>query len=94
MPLLSINEPPARLSPDNQTAGTGTLALTVTGSGYTPASIIYVGGIAQTTTFQSSTTLIAPTAPRKRTPGMSSVTVVTPGVINPISAASSIWTFK
>jgi hypothetical protein len=71
-------------------AAVGTVSQTVTGVGFTRQSIIYVNGVAQTTTYTSSTTLVAPTVAKKTTAGTWPVTVVTGGVV---TTAAQTWTF-
>lgn len=71
-------------------SGTGTVSQTVTGTGFTPQSVIYVNGVAQTTTFTSATSLTAPTVTKKATAGTWPVTVVTGGVV---TTAAQTWTF-
>ena len=77
-------------SPNNTASGIGTVLMTLTGTGFTRAAVIYVDGIAQNTSYVSSTSLTA-NAPKKPTAGTRSVTVVN-GVGGTPSAAST-WTF-
>lgn len=90
---------PSSLSPANPTtltsvataaSGTGTTPCVATGTNFTPQSVIYVNGVAQTTTFNSSTQLTAPTAPKKATAGTVPVYVITGGVVQ---SATVNWTF-
>jgi hypothetical protein len=71
-------------------SGTGTVSQTVTGTGFTRQSVIYVNGVAQTTTFNSATSLTAPAVTKKATAGTWPVTVVTGGAV--VTAAQT-WTF-
>jgi hypothetical protein len=68
----------------------GTYSQTVTGTGFTPQSIIYVNGVAQATTFTSSTSLTAPAVVKRTSAGTWPVTVVTGGVV---TTAPQTWTF-
>jgi hypothetical protein len=77
------------LAPASPVSGTGTLALTVTGTNFTRASQVYVGGVPQQTVFVSATSLTVAAAPKKATAGAVPVTVVNSGV----SSAASNWTF-
>jgi hypothetical protein len=77
------------LSPASTASGTGTIALTVNGTGFTRASVVYVNGVAQTTTYVSSTQLTVAAAPKKATAGTLPVTVVTGGT----TTAATNWTF-
>lgn len=70
----------ASISPTSTTSGGGTVALTCTGTNFTRQSVIYVNGVAQATTFVSSTSLTA-TVTKKATAGTWPVTVVTGGVV-------------
>ncbi|MBI2448145.1 hypothetical protein HYV44_01095, partial [Candidatus Microgenomates bacterium] len=47
------------ISPTGKTVHTGSFVLTVSGTGFTPSSVIYFDGVAQSTTFINSTTLTA-----------------------------------
>lgn len=78
------------LGTPSSASGAGTVSQTVTGVGFTRQSIVYVNGVAQTTTFTNSTTLVAPTVTKKATAGTWPVTVVTGGVV---TTAAQTWTF-
>ena len=67
------------LTPASTASGSGTFSLAVAGTNYTPQSIVYVNGVKQATTFNSATSLTAPTVPKKATAGTQQVTVVTGG---------------
>jgi hypothetical protein len=56
-------------------SGTGTTLLTVTGTGYTRASRVYVDGVLQNTNYVSATSLTVTNAPKKATAGNRAVTV-------------------
>jgi len=56
-------------------SGTGTTLLTVTGTGYTRASRVYVDGVLQTTNYVSATSLTVTNAPKKATAGNRAITV-------------------
>ena len=78
-------------SPNNTASGAGTVTMTLTGTGYTRASVVYIDGVAQTTNYVSATSLTVTNAPKRATAGTRSVTVVN-GVGGTPSAAST-WTF-
>jgi hypothetical protein len=78
------------LAPNNTASGGGTLALTVTGTNFTPQSVVYVNGVAQVTVFVSATSLTVAAAPKKATAGTLPVFVRTAGVTE---TAASTWTF-
>jgi hypothetical protein len=71
-------------------SGTGNVSQTVTGVGFTRQSVIYVNGVAQATTFTSSTSLTAAAVTKKATAGTWAVTVVTGGVVTTLPQT---WTF-
>ncbi len=61
-PMVSVQSPSpgiTSLAPARVAAGRGNLSLTVNGAGFTSASEVRVGGVARSTTFLSSTQLIA-----------------------------------
>ena len=87
---LSPATNPALTSVANAVSGTGTTPCVATGTNFTPQSVIYVNGVAQATTYTSPTSITAPTAPKKATPGTVPVYVVTGGVIQ---TATVNWTF-
>lgn len=68
----------------------GTYSQTVTGVGFTPQSKIWVNGVAQATTYNSSTSLTAPAVTKKTSAGTWPVVVVTGGVVQ---TAAQTWTF-
>lgn len=69
------------ISPTSTTSGVGTIApLTCTGVGFTKQSVMYVNGVAQATTFVSSTSLTA-TVTKKTTAGTWQVNVITGGAV-------------
>jgi hypothetical protein len=78
-------------APNNVASGAGTVAITLTGTGYTRASEVYIDGVKQTTNYVSATSLTVANAPKRATAGTRSVTVVN-GVGGTPSAAST-WTF-
>lgn len=78
------------ISATSTASGAGTVAQTATGVGFTKQSVIYVNGVAQTTTFTSSTSLTAPAVTKKSAAGTWPVTVVTGGVV---TTAPQTWTF-
>jgi len=78
------------LAPQNSASGTGTVALTVSGTNFTKQSVVYVSGVPQTTVFVSSTSLTVAAAPKKATAGSIPVTVVTAGAV---TTAATNWTF-
>ena len=72
-------------------SGIGTTALTVTGTGFTRASEVYVDGIKQNTNYVSATSLTVANAPKKLTAGTRAVTVV--NGVGGTPSNSSNWTF-
>ena len=59
---IAINNPAPgaiTLTPASAIAGTGTAQITVTGSSFVPATVVYVNGQPRTTTFVSTTQLVA-----------------------------------
>ena len=71
-------------------SGAGTVSQTATGVGFTRQSVIYVNGVAQNTTFTSSTSLTAPAVTKKSSAGTWQVNVVTGGVVVTVDKP---WTF-
>ena len=67
-PTISAT-PATTLSPATIASGTNTFALTVTGVGFTPQSVVYIDGIRQTTVYVSSTSLTVAAALKKATAG-------------------------
>ena len=78
------------ITPGSSVSGTGTTTLSVTGTNFTKQSVIHVNGVAQTTTFNSATSLTAPTVTKKTSAGPWPVTVITGGVV---TTAPQTWTF-
>jgi len=87
---LSPATNPTLTSVANAVSGAGTTPCVATGTNFTRQSVIYVNGVAQTTTFTSSTSITAPTAPKRATAGTVPVYVVTGGVVQ---TAPVNWTF-
>lgn len=77
-------------TPSSASGASGTYSQTVTGTGFTRQSVIYVNGVAQATTYNSATSLTAPTVTKKTSSGTWPVTVVTGGVV---TTAAQTWTF-
>lgn len=77
------------LVPASLASGAGTNALAVNGTNFTKQSVVYVGGVAQATSFVSSVQVNVAAAPKKTTAGTVPVTVVTGGV----TTAPTNWTF-
>jgi hypothetical protein len=78
------------ITPGSSTSGVGTTTLGATGTNFTRQSVIWVNGVPQTTTFNSATSLTAPTVTKKTSAGPWPVTVVTGGVV---TTAAQTWTF-
>jgi len=78
------------ISPGNSVSGVGTTTVGATGTNFTKQSVIWVNGVPQTTTFNSATSLTAPTVTKKTSAGPWPVTVVTGGVV---TTAAQTWTF-
>jgi len=76
------------ISPTTSVHGTGAITMTATGVGFTPQSKIVINGVAQKTTFVSSTSLTC-TATPPAAAGAIPVTVVTGGVV---TTAAQTWT--
>jgi hypothetical protein len=72
-------------------SGVGTTLLTVTGTGFTRASEVFVDGIKQTTNYVSATSLTVANAPKKLTAGTRAVTVV--NGVGGTPSNSFNWTF-
>jgi hypothetical protein len=89
-PTISAT-PATALSPSTIASGTNTFALTVTGVGFTPQSVVYINGIPQTTVYVSSTSLTVAAALKKATAGTFPVTVVTGGVV--VTANAPVMTY-
>ena len=78
-------------APNNTASGTGMVTMTLTGTGYTRASVVYIDGVAQTTNYVSATSLTVTNAPKRATAGTRSVTVV--NGVGGTPSAPSTWTF-
>jgi hypothetical protein len=78
------------ITPGSSASGSGTTTLSVTGTGFTKQSVIHVNGVPQTTTFNSATSLTAPTVTKKTSAGPWPVVVITGGVV---TTAPQTWTF-
>jgi len=78
------------ITPGNSVSGVGTTTLSVTGTNFTKQSVIHVNGVPQTTTFNSATSLTAPTVTKKTSAGPWPVTVITGGVV---TTTAQTWTF-
>jgi len=78
-------------TPSSVSGASGTYSQTVTGTGFTRQSVIYVNGQAQVTTYNSTTSLTAAAVTKKTSPGTWPVFVGT-GVGMPVSATAT-WTF-
>ena len=89
-PAISAT-PATALSPSTIAAGVNTFALTVTGTGFTRQSVVYINGIPQATVFVSSTSLTVAAALKKATAGTFPVTVVTGGVV--VTANAPVMTY-
>jgi hypothetical protein len=83
--ILTVNAPPnptpvaSGLSPGFTSTGSAAFTLTVTGSGFTSASVVYFGSSALTTQFVSATQVTAAvTAVQIATAGITGITVQTP----------------
>lgn len=74
-------------------SGAGTTLLTVTGTGFTRASVVAVNGINQTTNFVSATSLTVTNAPKKATAGNVPVTVSS-AEDGGVTTAPTNWVFS
>jgi hypothetical protein len=90
-PTISAT-PATTLSPATIASGANTFALTVTGVGFTPQSVVYINGIPQATVFVSSTSLTVAAALKRATAGTLPVNVVTGGVIVTANSANMTYT--
>jgi negative regulator of sigma E activity len=72
-------------------SGAGTVAITLTGTNYTPSSKVYIDGVLQNSVYVSPTSLTVANAPKRVSAGTRSVTV-TNGFNGPSSTAAT-WTF-
>jgi hypothetical protein len=78
------------ITPGSTVSGVGTTTLTCTGTNFTRLSVIYVNGVAQPTTFASSTSLTSAAVTKKTSAGPWPVVVITGGVV---TTAAQTWTF-
>jgi len=78
------------ITPGSSASGVGTTTLSVTGTNFTKQSVIHVNGVPQTTTFNSATSLTAPSVTKKTTAGSWPVVVITGGVV---TTAPQTWAF-
>ena len=78
------------ITPGSTVSGVGQTTLGATGTNFTRQSVIYVNGVAQTTTYVSPTSLTAASVTKKTTAGPWPVTVVTAGAV---TTAAQTWTF-
>jgi len=78
------------ITPGSTVSGVGQTTLGATGTNFTRQSVIYVNGVAQTTTFNSATSLTAPSVTKKTSAGPWSVIVITGGAVQ---TAAQTWTF-
>jgi len=86
----AVNPTLTGITPGNSVSGVGTTTLGATGTNFTRQSVIYVNGVAQTTTYVSATSLTAPTVTKKTSAGPWLVIVVTGGAVQ---TAAQTWTF-
>jgi hypothetical protein len=86
----AVNPTLVSIAPASTASGAGTIALTATGTGFTPQSVVYVNGVAQVTVVASSTSLTVAAAPKRPTAGTWPVTVITGGAV---TTAAQTWTF-
>jgi hypothetical protein len=77
------------LAPAAPVSGPGVLDLTVTGTGFEPASVINVAGVPYPTIYISATSLKANNVTKRATAGTLAITVVTFGT----ATAATNWTF-
>ena len=66
-------------TPGNTTAGAGNTTLAIVGTNFTPQSVVWYGGVAYPTVFNSATSLSVAAVPKKVTAGTVPVYVVTGG---------------
>lgn len=77
------------ITPGSSVSGVGTTTLGVTGTNFRPGAYIVVNGVPQTTTYNSTTSLTAPSVTKKTSAGTWPVLVVSDGVqYGPVT-----WTF-
>ena len=79
------------ITPGSTVSGVGTTTLGATGTNFTRQSVIYVNGVAQTTTYTSATSINAAAVTKKLSAGPWPVTVVTAGAV---TTAPQTWTFS
>jgi hypothetical protein len=91
---IAINNPAPgaiTLTPASAIAGTGTAQITVTGSNFVPATVVYVNGQPRTTTYVSTTQLVASlTSADLSTAGSLSVVAANPSPGGGSTAAASL----
>jgi hypothetical protein len=78
------------ITPGSTVSGVGTTTLVCTGTGFTPASKIYVNGVLVPTTFTSATSIAATNPVTKKTSAGTWPVVVQTG---PVVTAAQSWTF-
>lgn len=78
------------LAPATPVSGAGVTQLTVTGTGFTRKSEVWISGVRQTTNYVSATSLVVVNAAKKATAGNLPVTVVSDGA----TTAATNWTFS
>jgi TIG domain len=72
-------------TPGNTTAGAGNTTLVIVGTNFTPQSVVWYGGVAYPTVYNSATSLSVAAVPKKATAGTVPVNVVTGGVVTTAS---------
>lgn len=77
------------LAPNNIAGTGGTATLTVTGTGFTPSSVVNLAGVPQQTNYISATSLSVSNAAKRTSAGNIAVTVVTGGT----ATAATNWVF-
>jgi hypothetical protein len=91
---ISINNPvpgAITLTPTSAIAGTGTAQITITGSSFVPATVVYVGGQPRTTTYVNATQLVASlTSADLATAGTLPIVATNPGPGGGSTAAASL----
>jgi hypothetical protein len=76
------------IAPTTSVHGTAAITMTATGTGFTKQSVINIGGVNQTTTFVSATSITCLATPPAAA-GTPAVTVVTGGAV---TTAPQVWT--
>ena len=91
---IAINNPvpgAIALTPASAIAGTGTAQITITGSSFVPATVVYVGGQPRTTTYVSGSQLVASlTSGDLATAGALSIVATNPSPGGGSTAAASL----